>query len=214
MMKFSCSSSKHLRRNIWILAILLASAWQVQAVQWTLTSAGPPVWTYTLTFDPLDNCNLFVSPTTITMTGLTGVTGAGAPTSSDFTGSFDTSNRAYTPSVLNGGTKVVWTNTTCGTGNFNVAMRVIGFTVTAPTAPNGTVSFATSGIARDTGVSNSLDISGSVAGPGTAGAGTPSAPTGAPAASPLTLVVLSIGLAAVGAWQVKRRMFDRLMHGE
>jgi len=66
-------------------------------------------------------------------------------------------------------------------------------------------------MARDTGVANSLDISGSVAGPGTAPVGTP---TGVPAASPLALVLLSIGLAAVGGWQVKRRMFDRLMHEE
>jgi hypothetical protein len=210
MLKFACSGSKLLRRNIWLPAILLASAWQSQAVQWTLVSAGPPTWTYTLTFDPLDNCNLFVSPTTITMSGLTGVTSAGAPTSSDFTGVLDTSNRAFIPSVLNGGTKVVWTNTTCGTGNFGVAKHVVGFTVTAPTAFNGTVSFATSGIARDTGVSNSLDISGSVAGPGAAAAA--GTPVGAPAASPLTLLLLSIGLAAVGAWQVKRRMFDRLMN--
>src|SRR5262245_54650650 len=120
---------------------MLASAWQSQAVQWTLTSAGPPTWTYTLTFDSLDNCNIFVSPTTITMSGLTGVTSAGAPTSSDFTGSLDTNNRAFTPSVLNGGTQVVWMNPTCGTGNFGVAKHVFGFTITAPTAFNGTVSF-------------------------------------------------------------------------
>ena len=213
MLKFVYSVSKLLRRNIWLPAILLASAWQTQAVQWTLTSAGPPVWTYTLTFDPLDNCNLFVNPTTITMTGLTGVTSAGAPTSTDFTGSLDTNNRNFTPAVLNGGTTVVWTNPTCGTGNFGVAKHVFGFTVTAPTAPNGTVSFATSGMARDTGVSNSLDVSGSVAGPGT-GTGTGAPPAGVPAASPLTLVLLSIGLAAAGALQVKRRMFDHLRHGE
>jgi hypothetical protein len=206
-MRQTYSGSKLLRRNIWLPAILLASAWQLQAVQWTLTSAGPPTWTYTLTFDPLDNCNIFVSPTTITMNGLTGVTGAGAPTSSDFTGSLDTNNRAFTPSVLNGGTTVVWTNPTCGTGNFGVAKHVFGFTVTAPTALNGTVSFATSGMARDTGVSNSVNISGSVAGP--AASGTPPATP-----APPTLVLLSISLAAVGAWQVKRRMFDRLIHGE
>ena len=211
MFQFVCSGSKLLRRNIWLPAILLASASQSQAVQWTLTSAGPPTWTYTLTFDPLDNCNLFVSPTTITMSGLSGVTSAGAPTSSDFTGVLDTNNRAFAPSVLNGGTTVVWTNPTCGTGNFGVAKHVFGFTVTAPTAFNGTVSFATRGVARDTGVSNSLDISGSVAGP--AAAGTPTT-TSVPAASPLTLVLLSIGLAAAGAWQVKRRMFERLRHGE
>ncbi len=204
-MRRTCSG-KLLRRGVWLPAILLASAWQLKAVQWTLTSAGPPTWTYTLTFDPLDNCNIFVSPTTITMTGLTGVTSAGGPTSSDFTGSLDTSNRAFTPSVLNGGTKVVWTNPTCGTGNFGVAKHLFGFTITAAAALNGSVSFATSGMARDNGVSNSRDISGSVAGPAGSGA-LPTTP------APPTLVLLSISLAIVCAWQVKRRMFGRPMHG-
>jgi hypothetical protein len=200
---------KHFRLNMWLPAVLLASAWQAQAVQWTLTSAGPPTWTYTLTFDPEDNCNLFVSPTTITVSGLTGVTAAGAPTSSDFPpGPLDTNNRAFTPSVLNSGTKVVWSNPTCGTGNFPVAKHVFGFTITAPTGLNGTVSFATTGMARDTGSPNSLDISGSVAGP--AAFRTTSVQT-APAASSLTLVLISISLAAVGAWQMKQRMHGRLM---
>jgi hypothetical protein len=206
-MRQTCSGLKPLRRNIWLPAILLASAWQLPAVQWTLASAGPPTWTYTLTFDPFDNCDLFVSPTTITMSGLTGVTSAGAPTSSDFTGGLDTNNRAFTPSVLNGGTTVVWTNPTCGTGNFGVAKHVFGFTVTAATAFNGTVSFVTNGMAQDTGVPNSINISGVIAGP---------AASGPPPATPIptTLVLLSIGLAAVSAWQVKRRMFDRLKYGE
>src|SRR5215471_21375058 len=91
---YACIWAVLVRRNVLIAVALLASAWQAQAVQWTLTSAGPPTWTYTLTFDPLDNCNLFVSPTTITMNGLTGVTAAGGPTSSDFpVGSLDTNNR-------------------------------------------------------------------------------------------------------------------------
>ncbi|GEM_PF-990704 len=198
---------KHRRPNLWLPVILLACAWQAQAVQWTLASAGPPTWTYTLTFDPEDNCNLFVSPTTITMSGLTGVTAAGAPTSTDFPpGPLDTSNRAFTPSVQNGGTKVVWTNPTCGTGNFPTAKHVFGFTVTAPSAFNGTVSFATSGMARDTGSPNSLDISGSVAGPAAAGTSVQTAP----AASSFTLLLISISLAAAGAWQMKRRMLGRL----
>jgi hypothetical protein len=192
---------------------LLASAWQAQAVQWTLTSAGPPTWTYTLTFDPLDNCNLFVSPSTITMSGLTGVTAAGAPTSSDFTGTLDTNNRNWVPQVLNGGTKVVWTNTTCGTGNFGVAKHIFGFTITAPST-NGTVSFSTAGIAKDTGVSNSVDISGSVAGPASTGTPTGTGPVGTPAASPLSLAILSLGLGAAGTWQVKRRMQDSLLPRE
>ena len=203
------SAEKILRPNLLIPTVLLAFAWQAPAVQWTLTSAGPPTWTYTLTFDPLDNCNLFVSPSTITMSGLTGVTAAGAPTSSDFTGALDTNNRNWTPQVLNGGTKVVWTNPTCGSGNFGVAKHVFGFTVTAATALNGTVSFATVGMAKDTGIANSVDISGSVAGPSATGT-----TTSVPAASPLTLTLLTLALAAAGAWQVKRRIYDTMLPRE
>jgi len=200
-------SGSILIRNLWLPAILLLSASQSQAVQWTLATAGPPTWTYNVTFDPLDNCNLFVSPTTITMTGLSGVTGATGPTSSDFSGSLDTNNRNFIPSVQNGGTKVVWSNPTCGTGNFSVAKHLFGFTITAASAFNGTVSFSTLGVARDTGVANSLDISGSVAGP-------VSTASAVPVASPLTLLLLSIGLAAAGAWQARQRMLDRLIDGE
>lgn len=201
--------SKILRPNLLIPVVLIATSWQVQAVQWTLTAAGPPTWTYTLTFDPLDNCNLFVSPSTIRMTGLTGVTAAGPPTSSDFTGALDTNNRNWVPQVLNGGTTVVWTNTSCGTGNFAVAKHVFGFTVTAPTALNGAVSFTTTGMAKDTGTSNSIDISGSVAGPSATG-GTPTVP----AASPLTLVLIALGLGAAGAWEAKRRIYDTMLPRE
>lgn len=204
---FSCLRAMPVRPNVWIPVILLASAWHAQAVQWTLTSAGPPTWTYTLTFDPLDNCNLFVSPTTITMTGLSGVTAAGAPTSTDFpAGPLNTNNLAWTPQVLSGGTTVVWSNPSCGTGNFAVAKHVFGFTITAAPAFNGTVAFATSGMAKDTGIPNSVDISGTVAGP----SATPTTPS-VPAASPFTLVLMSVGLAAAGAWQVKRRLYDTLL---
>jgi hypothetical protein len=105
----------------------------------------------------------------------------------------DTNNRNWVPQVLNGGTRVVWTNTTCGS-NFGVAKHVIGFTITAATALNGTVSFATTGTAKDTGTTNSIDISGSVAGPSATGT-----TTSVPVASPLALTLLSVGLAAAGA---------------
>jgi hypothetical protein len=204
---FAWSRPTLLRPNFFIPVVLLASAWQAQAAHWTLSSAGPPTWTYTLTFDPEDNYNLFQNPTTITMTGLTGVTAAGAPTSTDFpAGSLTTNNLAWTPQVLNGGTKVVWSNSIGGTGNFPVAKNVFGFSITAPTAVNGTVAFATSGVAQDTGTPNSRDVSGSVSGP----AATGSVNT-VPAAGPLTLVLLSFGLAATGAWQVKRRMYDTML---
>jgi hypothetical protein len=183
-----------------IPAILLASAWQAQAASWTLTQAGPATWTYTLTFDPLDNCNLFQSPTTITMSGLTGVTSAGAPTSTDFpAGSLNTNNLAWTPQVLNGGTTVVWTNSLCGTGNFPVAKHVYGFSITAAAAPNAMASFVTRGISKDTGTSNSLDISGSIQGPA------PALPS-TPAPSSLTLALVSTAVAVAG-YQIKRLMY-------
>jgi hypothetical protein len=194
-----------LLRNLLVAVALLGSAWQAHAVQWTLTSAGPPTWTYTLTFDPFDNCNLFVSPSTIKMTGLAGVTAAGTPTGSDFpVGALDTNNRNWVPTVSGGGTQVVWTNTTCGTGNFGSAKHVTGFTVTAPAGTSGTAAFVTTGMAKDTGIANSVDITGSVAGPAAAAAAAVFHPT--PAASPLTLVLLALVLIALGMWQVRRRM--------
>jgi hypothetical protein len=197
---FVYAQQKLVRRNFLILAVLLACAWQAQAATWTLTQAGPSTWTYTLTFDPLDNCNLFQNPTTITMSGLTGVTSAGAPTSTDFpAGALNTNNLAWTPQVLNGGTKVVWTNAVCGTGNFGVQKHVFGFSITAPTAPNAMASFVTSGISRDTGIANSLDISGSVQGPA------PALPA-APAPSSLTLVLVATAVAVV-TYQIKRRWY-------
>src|SRR5215475_9961309 len=133
---FMYARPKLLRPNFLIPALLLASAWQVQAVTWTLVQAGPTKWTYTLTFDPFDNYSIFQANTTITMNGLTGVTGAAAPTSTDFTGALDTLNLAWTPQVLNGGTTVVWTHIGSGTGNFGTTKHVFGFSITAPAAPN------------------------------------------------------------------------------
>jgi len=158
-------SARALWQDLLIAVFLLASSWQAQAVQWALTSAGPPTWTYTLTFDPLDNCNIFVAPAKITMTGMTGVTAAGTPTGSDFPATHDTGNRNWTGVVSGGGTTVTWTNPTCGTGNFTSPKHVTGFTVIAAAATNGSASFSTTGMAKDTGVANSIDITGSVDGP-------------------------------------------------
>jgi hypothetical protein len=202
---FMYARPKLLRPNFLIPAVLLASAWQAHAVSWTLTQAGPFTWTYTLTFDPLDNYSIFQGSTTITMNGLTGVTSAGAPTLTDFTGSLDTLNLAWTPQVLNGGTTVVWTHVGGGTGNFGTAKHVFGFSITAPTASNGSVSFVTSGMSRDVGNplpggGFNVDISGSVQGPRAALPATP-------APSTLTLALVSIGFFVV-AYQIKRRVFQ------
>jgi hypothetical protein len=138
-------------RASWLLpAILLAAGWQANAVPWTLSQAGPPVWTYTFTFAPEENYSIFQSNTTITMTGLVGVTAAGAPTSTDFP-SLQATQLAWTPQVLVGGTTVVWTHAGAGTGNFATTLHVFGFSITAAGAANGNVAYATGGMSRDTG---------------------------------------------------------------
>lgn len=141
------------------------------AVHWTNSQAGPATWTYTLQIDPEDNLNVSQASTTITMTGLTGVTAATAPTFTDLPPGLACILN-WTPQVLNGGTKVVWTNTNCGSGNFPDTRHVYGFSITAAGAPNGTASFATSGFQADDNGAN-LDISGAVAGP----SATPPTPT-------------------------------------
>ena len=179
-------------------ALLFALTVPARAVTFTLVSAGPPTWTYNLTFLPEDNCDIDTSPTTITMTGLTGVTGAGGPTSTDFpAGSLTTNNLNWTPTFTS--TSVTWTNPTCGSGNFAVAKTVFGFTITAPTAPNGSASFATHGFQVD-GHGAVVDAAGSIAGPSTA------APAHAPVLSPTALLITMIGLGCVGAYETKRRL--------
>lgn len=186
------------RAALWAPALLLTFAWQARAVHFTLASAGPPTWTYTLTYDPLDNYNVITSPTTITLSGLTGVTAAGVPTSTDFPPALNASELMWTATVSNGGTTVTWTNTGPGTGNFPTPQHVFGFTVTAPGAPNGTASFVTNGIALNT-PPTSRDISGTVAGP------SPNTTAGVPVMSPAAFLLTMIGLAGVGAWESRRR---------
>lgn len=192
-------------------AILLAAAWQAQAVQWTLLQTGPPVWAYTLTFAPEDNYSVFQGNTTITMSGLTGVTAAGAPSATDFPDPYP--QLTWTPTITNGGTTVIWTKVGGGTGNFDLTLHIYGFNITAAGAPNGQVSFATSGMSRDSGNplpggGFNLDISGTVAGPA-APAGTASAP----ALSPLALLLTSLALGLAGAGQVRARFLERLRNG-
>jgi len=173
------------------------------AVHWTSSLAGPSTWKYDLTFDPFDNYSISQTNTTITMTGLTGVTAAAGPTSTDFDEPLNTTNLAWTAQVLNGGTKVVWTHVGGGTGNFGTAKHAYGFSITAASSHNGSVPFATNGFQTD-GNGPFLDISGTVAGP--AGAG---APATVPAASPLTLVLTIMGLGSVGAYLAGNRLQQR-----
>jgi hypothetical protein len=137
-------------------AILLCGS-TASAVQFTLASHVGDLWTYTLTYDPLDNYNqpsTIVFPTTITLSGLFGVTSAGGPTSTDFLpvgGLLDTVNQHWTPTVLNGGTTVVWANEDddAGTGNFGDPKHVLCFTIVSDGIP-GDVSLDTNGFATDT----------------------------------------------------------------
>ena len=55
-----------------------------EAVSFSLSSFGGGSWIYTLTYDPLDNYSIFQPTTTITLSGLSGVSGALGPTSTDF----------------------------------------------------------------------------------------------------------------------------------
>jgi len=168
---------------------------------------GPATWIYDLTFAPQDNYSINQPSTTITLTGLKGVTAATGPTSTDWTGALNVLNLAWTAQVLNGGTTVVWTHVGAGTGNMPTTMHAYGFTVTAADGVNGNVSLATSGFAQDgTGGAN-LDISGTVAGP----AG-PAVPAAAPVGGPLPLALTFLALCVVGGYFVRRQFRESLRH--
>jgi hypothetical protein len=153
----------------------------------TGVQTGPNEWTYALTFAPLLNYSIFrgprptnmtreemdkSNPTTITLTGLFGVVAASGPTSTDFPAlsPADATNRDWSATVLDGGTKVVYTKVGGGTGNYPSFRHAFGFTIRASRAVNGTVSLATHGFSRDTTYSLSdgsfnLDIKGTIDGP-------------------------------------------------
>jgi hypothetical protein len=136
------------------------------AVQLTLESSVGGVYSYTLTYDPFDNYNqptTVVFPTTISISGLFGVTDASGPTSTDFApagGLLDTVNLLWTPTILAGGTQVVWTNASedAGTGNFDDPKHVFGFSITAPDTITGDVLLETSGFGTDDTPSEDRDV--------------------------------------------------------
>jgi hypothetical protein len=136
--------------RISLLAALAALVPAASAVGFTGTQTGPGEWTYTLTFNGLDNYSIFQPQTRIILSGLTGVTNATAPTSTDFPNpQLEAINLAWTPTVSNGGTVVTWTHIGSGTGNFGGDLHVFGFKVLASGAVSGPVAVVTDGMSRD-----------------------------------------------------------------
>ncbi len=161
--------------NVFQLSLFIAVVDAVKPT-FTGTQTGPNQWTYTLTFAPLVNYSVFpvatqsTNLTTITLTGLFGVTGAAGPTSTDFPSSLNSINLNWSAAVLNGGTEVVFTHVGPGTGNFTDFRHAFGFTINASGAVNGTAPLATSGFSRDTtnplpDGTFKLDITGTTDGP-------------------------------------------------
>jgi hypothetical protein len=65
-------SRQFLVASVTTLTVLM-TATATEAVSFSLSSVGGGVWTYTLTYDPLDNYSRFQPSTTITLSGLSGV---------------------------------------------------------------------------------------------------------------------------------------------
>ena len=125
------------------------------AVAFTGSQTGPGEWTYNLTYHTRDNFSICPevsqpsNPTTITLTNLAGVTSASGPTSTDLSTNHPGS-LAWSATVSNGGTQVVWTHIGPGTGNPSTDKHVFGFKVLA-NANDGIVNVATDGFELDTG---------------------------------------------------------------
>lgn len=187
-------------RRVVFLAILLCAT-TAQAVQFTGSQTGANTWTYNVTVDPLDNYSVCQPNTTITINGLTGVTAAAGPTSSDNPNpGLVAIQLAWTAAVTNGGTTVVFTHVGLGSGNFGTPFHINGFTITA-TATSGAGSFATSGFEKDgTCPTQDLDITGTVPAPST----TPLVVPSVPALTPAALLALGIVLSIVALVALRR----------
>ena len=170
------SPSKHISFDMKsaLMVLFLVAPFNVWAVSLTGRQTAPNEWTYTLTFDPLDNYSICQPTTTITLTGLFHVVSATAPTSTDLPGTFfDQINTNWIPEVLAGGSGVRWTHVGPGTGNWDEPRQIYGFRVIANDAINGSVFLSTSGVSLDVSTQDNLcgvtgvnrDIASSVDGP-------------------------------------------------
>lgn len=174
--------------------VLLAAP--AHAVQFALSGVSGDVFSYTLTYDPLDNYAIpgWEDRATIRLSGLTGVVSAAGPTSTSYDNEFGNSvNLNWTAEVLAGGSEVVFTHIGPGTGNYDVPMYVYGFSISAPGQGVGVVAFETSGFRTDT--TNGLidrDIAGRVGGP-------------VPVPEPATWALLLSGLFIAAAASKDRR---------
>lgn len=173
---------------------------QTLAVSLIGRQTSPTEWTYDLTYDPLDNYSIFQPSTTITLSGLSGVTGAFGPTSTDFPNAWICSlNLDWWAAVLDGGTRVQWTHVGPGTGNFGDPIHVFGFRIIAAGAENRTVTYMTDGFSHD-GMDPALaaaydrDVVGVVAGPVVAVAPV----EGGSMPEPASFAIVTFGATAVG----------------
>lgn len=184
-----------------------ALAAPAHALDFVLASHVGDAWTYTLIYDPYENMGIGDSGihATITLSGLSGVTGVSGPTSTDF--AFQPINDiqlAWTGEILDGGSRVVFTMPLdrSGTGNQTSVQHVYGFTLIAPGAVTGEVGLATNGFYDgffvNDGVAHALepaydrDLAKAVAGP-------------VAVPEPGTWAMLILGFAATGGVMRRRR---------
>jgi len=198
-----------IRQSVIVAAFFLAllAAGPVMAVQFTGAQTGEGEWSYDLTYDPQDNYSICQQFTTITLSGMSGVTGAFAPVSTDYlppAGFLDLTNLAWTPEVLDGGATVRWTHDGSGTGNFSTAKHVFGFRVLAQNAVNGTINATTDGFETDVSCVE-RDISVSVAGPVSVEAPVVAPSTPIPTLGLTSLIVLTLMLGGLGVYILRRQ---------
>jgi hypothetical protein len=126
---------------------------RAQAARFDGVQTGAAEWTYTLTYDPLDNYAVCApdAVASIVLSGVHGVAFATGPTSTDFESEvLDVVNLAWWPEVSSDGTAVTWRHFGGGTGNFDVPKHVFGFRVfTAAPAPNGVATVTSTGFSID-----------------------------------------------------------------